>query len=70
MSQAGHRPKHGSRHGCLIIAYTGQQDPVQYKSDKGVNDAAHPPEGGLADTSSLLASSLPLLDNARWGQSQ
>ena len=30
----------------LIIAKTRQQGPELYKSDKGVSDAAHPPEGG------------------------
>ena len=49
MSLAGYRPKHGSRHGCLIIAWTRQQGPGLYKGDKGVNDAAHPPEGGPAE---------------------
>ena len=41
-----------------------------YMGYKGVNDAAHPPEGGLAEVGSLSASSLPLLDNARKRQSQ
>ena len=31
-----------------------------YKGDKGVNDAAHPPEGGSAETRGLLTSNLPL----------
>ena len=38
-------PKSWSRHVCLIIALTGQQGPVLYKGNKGVNDAAHSPEG-------------------------
>ena len=45
MSLAGHRPKSGSRHVCLIIAKTGQRGPVLYKVD---NDAAGTPEGGPA----------------------
>ena len=36
-----------------------------YKGDKGVNDAARPPEGSPAQAEGLLPSSLPLLDNAR-----
>ena len=34
-----------------------------YKGDKGVNDAARPPEGGPAEVGGLSASSLPLQDN-------
>ena len=30
MSLSGHGPKHGSRHGCLIIAKTGQRGPLLY----------------------------------------
>ena len=30
-----------------------------YKGDKGVNDAARPPEGGLAEAGGLSTSSLP-----------
>ena len=41
-----------------------------YKGDKGVSDAARPPEGGLSKAGGLSASSLPLLDNADWGQNQ
>ena len=48
MSLAGHGPKHGSRHRCLIIASTEQQGPVQCKGDKGVNTVARPLENGLA----------------------
>ena len=58
MILAGLGPKSGFRHVCLIIGWTGQQSPVQYKSDKGVNDAARPP-GSLAEARGLLASSLP-----------
>ena len=61
MSLAGHGPKSGSRHVCLIIAWTEQQGLVLYK---GVNDAAYPPEGGLAEPGDLSVSSLSLLDNA------
>ena len=57
MSLAGHGLKFGSRHGCLIIAKTGQQGSVLYK---GVNDAVRPPEGGPAEAEVLLASSLLL----------
>ena len=32
-----------------------------YKSDKGANDAACPPEGGPAEAGSLLNSSLPVI---------
>ena len=39
---AGHRPKSRSKHVCLLIAYTGQQGPVLYKGEKGVNVAAGP----------------------------
>ena len=46
--------------GCLIIAQTGQQGPVLFKGDKGINDAAHPSEGGPAEAGGLSASSLPL----------
>ena len=46
MILAAHGPNSGSRHICLIIASTGQQGPVLCK---GVNDAAHPPEGGPAE---------------------
>ena len=46
MSLAGHGPKSGARHVCLIIALTGQQGPVLYKENKGVNDAARQTEGG------------------------
>ena len=60
MSLAGHGPKHGLWHLCLIIAETGQQCPVLYKGDKCVNEAAHPPEGGTAEDMCLSASSLPL----------
>ena len=56
MSLAGLEPKSGSRHMCLIIAWTGQQVPVLCKGVKGVNDAARLPEGG-----GLLALSLPLV---------
>ena len=35
-----------------------------YKGDKGVNDAARPPEGGSTKLMGLSASCLPLLDNA------
>ena len=59
MSLAGHGPKSESRHICLIIALIGQQGPVLYKGDKGVNDAARPPECGPAEAGSLPASSLP-----------
>ena len=41
-----------------------------YKNDKSVNDAARQPEGGPAEPGGLSVSSLPLLDNAGWGQSQ
>ena len=41
-----------------------------YKGDKGVENPARPPEGGPAETGGHTASSLPLLDNARSGQSQ
>ena len=34
-------------------AGTGQQGPVLYKDEKGVNVAAHPPEGGPVEASSL-----------------
>ena len=61
MSRAGHGPKHGSRHGRQIIAKTGQRGPVLYK---GVNNAAHLPEGGLDEARGLPTSSLPLMDNA------
>ena len=44
---------------CLIIAETGPRDPVLYKGDRGVSDAARPPEGGLAEAVDLSASSLP-----------
>ena len=43
---------------------------VQYKGDKGVSNAASSYEGGPAEAGGLSASSLPLLDNAGWGQSQ
>ena len=70
MSQAGYGFKHRSRHGCLLIAKTGQQGPVQYKGDTGVNLAARPPEGGPAEPRDLSTRSLPLLDNTLWDQSQ
>ena len=70
MSLAGHGPKSGSRHVCLIIAYTGQQGPVLYKGDKGVNVAAPPAEGDSAEAGGRSASSLPLLDSAHKRQSQ
>ena len=41
-----------------------------YKGDKGLNDAARPPESGQDEAGDFSASSLPLLDNARWSQSQ
>ena len=49
---------------CLVIASTGQHGPVLYKGDKGFNDPVRPSDGGLAETESLSASNLPLLDNA------
>ena len=54
MSLVGYGPKHWSRHVCLIIAKTGGQGPVLYKSDKGVNDA---PKGGPAEAEGISASS-------------
>ena len=67
MSQAGHGPKSGSRHVCLIIAQTGQQGPVLYKGDKCVSDATSPPEGGPVESRSLLALSLPCsIDCPAW----
>ena len=54
-------PKHESRHGWQIIALTEPQSPLLYK---GVNNAAHPPKGGLDEASGLSASSLSLMDNA------
>ena len=50
MSLAGHGPKSGSRHVCLIITETRQQGPVLYKGDNG---AARPPEGGPAEAREL-----------------
>ena len=50
MSLAGHEPKFGSRHICLIIA--GLRGPVQYKGDEGANDAARPPEECSAEAGS------------------
>ena len=41
-----------------------------YNGDKGVNDAARPPEGGPAQAGGHTTSSLSLLDNARVSQSQ
>ena len=38
---------------------------MQYKEDKGVNDAACLPEGGPAEDGVLMVSSLPILDGAR-----
>ena len=58
MSLVGPGPKSGSRHICLIRASTGKQDPVLYKGDKGINDAACPPKGGPAKAKGLSASSL------------
>ena len=49
----------------MIIAESGQQAPVLYKCDKGVNEAARSPEGGLDEAGRLLALSLPLLDSDR-----
>ena len=60
MILAEHGPKSGSKHVCLIIAKTGQQGPVLYKGDKGVNDAGRSPEGGPIKARGLSASSLPL----------
>ena len=59
MSQAGHGPKSVSRHVCLIIAWTEQQGPVQYKGDKGVNDAARSPEGGPTEAKGFICLCLP-----------
>ena len=59
MSLAGLGPKYGFRHVCLIIAWTGLQNPVLYKGDKGVSDAARLPEGGSAEAGGPSASSLP-----------
>ena len=59
MSLAGHGPKHGSRHRCLIIASTEQRGPVLSKGVKVINNAALPPEGGPAEVGGLSASSLP-----------
>ena len=70
MSLAGLGPKSGSRYVCLIIAETGQQGLMLYKGDTGVNVAARQPEDGPTEVGSLLASSLPLLDNACNRQSQ
>ena len=53
MGLAGLGPKSGSRHICLIIAEAGKQGPVLYKGGKGVNVAAHPPEGGPAEVGGL-----------------
>ena len=50
MSLAELGPKSGSRHICLIIAYPGQQGPVQYKGDKCVNVEVPPPEVGSASS--------------------
>ena len=55
MSLTGLGPKPGSRHKCLIIAWTGQQGPVLYKMDKAVSVAAGPPEGGPAKTGDLTS---------------
>ena len=60
MSLAGHRPKSGSRRGCLIIAYIGQRGPVLHNGDKVVNIAARPPKDGPTEAEGLLASSLLL----------
>ena len=70
MSLAGHGPKYGSWHVCLIIAQTGRQGLVLYKGDKFVNDVASPLEGNPTEAGDLSALSQPLLDNARWVQSQ
>ena len=40
-------------------------DDSLYKGDKGVSDAAHPPEGGPAETRGLSASNLPLIFDTR-----
>ena len=64
MSLGGHGPKSGSGNRCLIIALTGQQCPVLFKS---VHDAARPPEGDLDEAGSFAASSLPLsIDSPAW----
>ena len=59
MSQTDLGPKSGSRHVCLVIAKTGPQGQVLYKGAKGVNNAAHWPEGSPAETGDLTASRLP-----------
>ena len=41
-----------------------------YKDDKCANDATRPSEGGPGEVGGLLASSLPLLDNAGCWKSQ
>ena len=71
MSQGGLGPKSGSRHVSLVIASTGQQGLLLYKGAKGVNDAAHSPEGGPAEAGGLSASSLPwfILEASLWEQS-
>ena len=61
MSLAGLGIKSGPRNVCLLIASTGQQGQVLYKGDKGVNVAARPLEGGLAEAGGLSASNLPLI---------
>ena len=65
MCLAGLGPKSGSRYICLIIAWTGQKGPVQYKGVKDVNDAARPLEGGPANVGGFSASSLPLVSIPR-----
>ena len=59
MSLVGLEPKSGSKHVCLLIAQTGQQGPVLYKGDKGVNVAARQHEGGPAEAGGLSVPSLP-----------
>ena len=59
MSLDGLGLKSGSRNLCLIIAWTGQQGPVLYKGDKGVNVAARPLEGSPAKALSLQLISIP-----------
>ena len=66
MSQAGHGPKSGSRHRCLITAKTEQHGPVLSKWDKGVYNAA--PEGGPAKPfglKSAFAEQCPLRSNQK-----
>ena len=41
----------------IIVGIRGQQGPVLYNGEKGINNAADPPESGPAEPGSLLTDS-------------